>query len=140
MALLRRDQAKSKNKPVTSYIPIAQSLLSMELNPAVREQIKRKFEVSFVIAKEHIPFSKYPAILALEEKHGVDLGTTYNNRDSAHNIAHYIAESQQKLLYAKLKSCHLYSVLIDSSTDKGRVENELFVILFCEKDDFYCWS
>lgn len=44
MALLCRDQAKSKNKLVTSYSPIAQSLLSTELNPAVREQIKRKFE------------------------------------------------------------------------------------------------
>ena len=50
----------------------------------------KKFEVSFVLAKEHIPFSKYPAILALEEKHGVDLGTTYNNRDSAGNFVHYI--------------------------------------------------
>jgi len=33
MALLRRDQAKSKNETVTSYSPIAQSL-STELNPA----------------------------------------------------------------------------------------------------------
>ena len=93
----------------------------MELNPAAREQIKKKFEVSFVIAKEHIPFSKYSAILALEEKHGVDLGTTHNNRDSARNFMHYIAESQRKLWYAKLESCHFYSysVLMDSSTDKG---------------------
>jgi len=135
MALLRKDQAKSKHEPVTSYSPIAQSLLSMELNPTVKEQIRRKFEISFVLAKEHIPFSKYPAILALEEKHGVDLGTTYNNRDSARNFVHCIAESQRKLFYAKLESCHFYSMLMDSSTDKGRVENELFVILFCEKDD-----
>ena len=48
---------------------------------------------------------------------------------------HDIAESQQKLLYAKLESCHFYSVLMDNSTDKEHVENELFVILFCEKDD-----
>ena len=138
MALLRKDQAKSKNKQVTSYSPIAHSLLSTGLNPAVREQMK-KFEVSFVLAKEHIPFSKYPAILALEEKHGVDLVTTYNNRDSAGNFVHYIAESQQNLLHAKLESCHFYSVLINSSTDKGRVENELFVIFFVKKMT-YCWN
>jgi len=93
MALLHKDQAKSKHEPVTSYSPIAQSLLSMELNPTVKEQIRRKFEISFVLAKEHIPFLKYPAVLTLEEKHGVDLGTTYNNRDSARNFVHCIAES-----------------------------------------------
>lgn len=107
----------------------------MAINPAVREQIKRKFEISFVLAKEHIPFLKYPAIHDLEERHGVDLGTTYKNRDSARNFVHYIAESQRQHLYTTLASRHFYSILMDSSTDKGRVENELFVILFCQKDD-----
>jgi len=34
-----------------------------------------------------------------------------------------------------LASCHFYSVLMDGSANKGRVENELFVILFCKRDD-----
>ena len=29
----------------------------------------------------------------------------------------------------------MYSVLMDGSTDKGRIWNELFVIIFCKKDD-----
>ena len=45
----------------------------MAINPAIRKQIKRKFEISFVLAKEHIPFLKYPAIHDLEERHGVVL-------------------------------------------------------------------
>ena len=135
MALFRKDQAKSKHDPITTYSPIARSVLSMPINPAVTEQIKKKFEISFVLAKEHIPFLKYPAIHDLEERHGVDLGTTYKNRDSARNFVHYIAESQRQHLYTTLASSHFYSILMDSSTDKGQVENELFVILFCEEDD-----
>ena len=135
MALFRKDQAKSKHEPITAYSPIARSVLSMAINPAVREQIKRKFEISFVLAKEHIPFLKYPAIHDLEERHGVVLGAAYKNRDSARNFVHYIAESQRQHLYTTLASSHFYSILMDSSTDKGRDENELFVILFYEKND-----
>ena len=97
--------------------------------PAVREQVKKKFAISFLLAKEHIPFMKYPAIHELEERQG-----TYKNRDSGCNFVHYIAESQRQQLQASLASSHFYSVFMDGSTDKGRVENEVFVILFSKKD------
>ena len=119
MMYFRKDQAKSGNDPVTSYSPIAHSLLSSaSMDPAVRERIK-KFDISFVVAKEHIPFLKYPAIHELEERHGVDLGPTYKNRDSARNFVHYIAESQRRQLHVSLASCHFCSVLMDGSADKG---------------------
>ena len=47
MALLCRDQARSKREPITTYSPIARSLLSTALSPAVRDQMKKKFEISF---------------------------------------------------------------------------------------------
>ena len=58
-------------------------LSSASMDPAVRERVKKKFDISFVLAEEHIPFLKFPAIHELEERHGVDLGPTYKNRDSA---------------------------------------------------------
>lgn len=131
----RKDQAKSRNEPVANYSPIARSLLSSSMDPAVRERVKKKFDIGFVLAKEHIPFLRYPAIHGLEERHGVDLGATYKNRDSARNFVHYIAESQRQQLRVSLASHHFYSTLMDGSADKGRVENELFVILFCKQDN-----
>ena len=47
MALLCRDQARSKREPITTYSPIVRSLLSTALSPAVRDQMKKKFEISF---------------------------------------------------------------------------------------------
>ena len=52
-----RDQAKSRNKVITSYSPIARSLLSpIQMGPDVREQVKRKIDIRCVHAKEHIAF------------------------------------------------------------------------------------
>ncbi len=137
MMHFRKDQAKDRCEPITSYSPIARSIVSsMSMNPSVRDRVKKKFDISFVLAKEHIPFMKYPAIHELEEKHGVDLGITYKNRDSAQKFVHYIADCQRKDHQHTLKSfSHFYSILMDGSTDKGLVENELFVILYCRKDD-----
>jgi len=45
------------------------------MDPAVREGVKRKFDIGVVLAKEHIPFLKYPTIHKLkEERHTVNLG------------------------------------------------------------------
>ena len=129
---------RAQNEPITSYSPIARSFASSsDLDPTVKERVKRKFDISFLIAKEHVPFTKYAAIHDLEERHGVDLGLAYKNRDSAANFVHFIAESQRQHFYDTLRTsrCHFYSVLMDGSTDKGRIENELFVIIFCKKDD-----
>ena len=42
---------KSRNEPVTNYNPIARSLLSSLMAPAVREQVKKKFDISFVLER-----------------------------------------------------------------------------------------
>ena len=111
-------------------------MFSTTLRPAHREQIKKKFEICYLLAKEHIPFMKYPTIYNLEERHGVDLSSNYQNRDSASNFVHYIAESQRKSMYARLSdSTNFYSILLDSLTDQGWVEDEIFVIFYCEIND-----
>jgi len=46
-----------------------------------------------MMAKENIPFRKYPAIFELGERHGVDLGSAYKTKGSAKHFTHYIAES-----------------------------------------------
>ena len=103
MMVFHREQAISRHESITSYSPIVQSLLSSAMDPAVRERVKRKFDISMVLAKEHIPSLTYPAIHDSEERHGVDLGSTYKNRDSAHNFVHYIVESQRQQFHASLK-------------------------------------
>ena len=74
MALLCREQAKNASEPVTSYSTIARCLHNPSMDPAVRERIKKKFDIAYLMAKENLPFTKYPAIHDLLERNGVELG------------------------------------------------------------------
>ena len=125
--------AKASNLLVTSYSPIVRSLLVME--PTVKERMKKKFDICYVLAKENMGFRKYAALHELEERHGVDLGFAYKNDTSAKTFTHYIAESQQQCFLESLLTFNFYSFLMDGSTDAGNIEQELVMIEYCNQDD-----
>ena len=109
MALLRQEQAKNASEPVASYSTIACCLHNPSIGPATRERIKKKFDITYLMAKENLPFTKYPAIHDLLERHGVQLGFSYKTRESAHSFAHFIAESLKS--YQSLKKLSLQDPL-----------------------------
>ena len=86
------------------------------------------------MAKESIPFTKYPALHQLENYHGVELGNTYSTADSAKIFTSYIAESQRKAFLNDLAKYKFSSFLIDESTDAGNLEDELIVVQCSMKD------
>ena len=133
MVQLRAEQAKTTNAPIATYAPIARSMHI--LDNSAQERMSKKFDICFMTAKENIAFHKYPAIHALESRHGVNLGQSYATKDSAKSFTHYIAESQRQEFNRTLSFSHFYSFLMDSTTDAGNIEDELIVILYCEKDD-----
>ena len=53
---------------------------------------KTKFKVAYFVAKEELPLSKYPQLLNLEEKHGVDLGKAYRSDKSCNMFIAHIGE------------------------------------------------
>ena len=130
MVRVRADAARASNQPVTSYCPIARSLLVMD--EAVQRRMKKKFDICFVMAKESLG---YPALHALEERHGVDLGFAYKTDVSAQTFTHYIAEAQRQSFLNKLSTSNFYSFLMDGSTDAGNVEDELVLVQYCTQDD-----
>ena len=75
----------------------------MKLDAQSQECLRRKFDLSFTMAKERIPFTKYSPLYQLESRHSVDMGTTYNNDVSCKNFTHFIAESQPSSFIAFLK-------------------------------------
>ena len=89
------------------------------------------------MAKEGIPFTKYPVLYQLESRHEVDMGLAYNNYVAAKCFTHYIAESQWKAFVNFLKTnVHFFSFLMDGTTDVSNTEDEAIAILYCKKDDF----
>lgn len=133
MSLLRVEQAKATNAALTTYAPIAKSLLSMD--KSLEERMGKKFDICYVLAKENLAFRKYPVLHELESRHGVDLGQSYATKDSAKLFTHFIAESQRSAFMQSLSTTLFCSFLMDGTTDAGKVEDQLIVIMSFCKDD-----
>ena len=64
MNFLKINQTKDKEEPLATIAPIVNSLL--KLDASTHDRLQRKFDICFVMAKEGIPFTKYPALYQLE--------------------------------------------------------------------------
>ena len=133
MARMRADSAKASGGSAALSTAIGRCLLTID--EETRARMRRKFDACYVMAKESMPFAKYPALLELEARHGVDLGFAYQTPDSAKTFTGYIAKSQRHAFLRTLSSSHFYSILMDGTTDAGNQEDELTVIVYCSRDD-----
>ena len=123
MVCFNKDRAKANNQPVESVSPIARCLLTMD--PTTRARMNRKFDVCYFLAKEGLAFKKYPGILELESRHGVDIGPAYLSDTSAQQFTHYIAQSQRQNFLQFFSGKHFFSFMMDGTTDSGNLEDEL---------------
>ena len=82
----------------------------------------KRFDLSYVMAKESIPFGKYPALVQLEQRHRVDMCQAYNTQESLKNFTGFIAKSQRQAFLSSLfRSSHFFSLLMDGTTDAGNI-------------------
>ena len=93
------------------------------------EQVKKKFEVAYFVAKEEVAFKKYPAIVKLEELHGVDIGQSYRNDVNCAEFIDYISKDIQQTLSQKMISANFFSILFDGAMDNATKDQEGFYVL-----------
>ena len=105
------------------------------LSEVDRTRMRRKFDISFVMAKEGIAFEKFSPLCELESRHDVELGHAYKTAPSAKLFTYYIAQAQRQQFLKVLCENSFYSFLMDGSTDVGNIEQELVVVLTSFKDD-----
>ena len=70
----------------------------------------------------------------LEERHGVTLGSAYKTETTAREFTHFIAESHRQELVLTLESAKFFSLLLDGSTDAGNLDNELLLVVWCDRE------
>ena len=68
------------------------------------------------------------------KRHGVDIGLSYTNEHSGRTFVHYIAEAKQQMLVDKIVNAKFYSLLLDTSTGTGNVDNEVLLVVWCDHD------
>ena len=132
MMLLKKEQSQSFGLGPSSYAPIAKALTVLpEGNKA---SLRVKFDIAHFVATEKLAFTKYPRICELEAHHGVDMGTSYTNEVAGKTFCHYIAESRREDLTKRLSEVRFFSLLMDGSTDSGNIDDEMFLVLWCDVD------
>ena len=87
--------AKSKGESFFANSIVGQSLTTLDATTQAR--MRRKFDVCYIMAKENIPFSKYPSVLELEDRHDVDMGPAYRTSDSAKRLTSFIATAKEMI-------------------------------------------
>lgn len=134
MAKMRMANSRASGESAATSTTIGRFLSSMD--DETRSRMAKKFDVCYTMAKESIPFTKYPALLEMESRHGVDIGHAYRTPDSAKAFTSYIARSQRQAFLNTLSSSgsRFFSFLMDGTTDAGNQEDEMIVLLYCHKD------
>ena len=122
MARLRADHAKASGGSAVLSSTIGRGLST--LDHETRSRMGRKFDLCVVIAKQSIPFAKYPALLQLEECHA---------RPSLSLASSLEVGVRASLIHFLQKS--FLGAADGGTTDAGNVEEELIAILYCAKDD-----
>ena len=108
-------------------LPLSASFLAGDQRTT--EQVKKKFEVAYFVAKEEMAFKKYPSILKLEEMHGVDIGNAYRNDISCGDFVDYVGKGMRNSLSQKLKNANFFSIFFDGATDNSTKDQECFYVL-----------
>ena len=120
---------KQRSSNVCDYSPIARSVAQSSMDASTREKMKRKFDITYLMAKEKLAFTKMAPICELEERHGVDLGAGYKNDRACATFTEFISRDLQITLSSELSKHNFFSVQADATTDAGHVEVELYMVL-----------
>ena len=107
--------------------------ISRAMASASSEEVKREsklFDVAYVVAREDLPFTKYPLLIELERRHGVRVGQTYATEHKCKEFTMLIGETFREAALNELKMSRYFAILMDSSTDSSVKEKELVYVLF----------
>ena len=132
MNLLEREHAIARGDGPSTYAPIAKAIEKMSAVESAR--LRRRFDIAYLVATEKLSYLKYPSICELEKKHGVDIGVAYTNEGSGRMFVHYIAETRRREIVDKINNVKFFSILLDGSTDKGNIDNEAILLIYCDTD------
>ena len=92
--------------------------------------LSKLFDLTYLVAKEELPFSKYPTLFEIEKRHGVRLGSTYATEHKCRDFVVIIGETMREKALDSLKQSKYFSVLMDGSTDSSITEKELMYVQY----------
>ena len=95
-----------------------------QLNKEVASKLEKLFDIAYFVAKMEMPFTMYPHLCLLEEKHAVELGQTYRNDKACKDFIVSISDQFKNEIGEQLQRAQFLGVMADSATDVGAREVE----------------
>jgi len=90
-----------------------------------RNDVAKKINTAYFIAKEELPFTKFPKLLNLQRKNGLQILETYSTDKKCTEMVSTIRKVyQNKLAKTVNENIKYMSIMIDGGEDVGGVENE----------------
>jgi len=84
-----------------------------------------KMNTAYFIAKGELPFTKFPGLLQLQQKNGIQMTNTYSNDPKCAEMVATVGALTKDEFAEKLQNEARYiSVMIDGATDASSTENE----------------
>ena len=121
-----RDSFIAKQKAFEDR-PIMKSFVKMsnKSDEEQRNDVAKKMNTAYFIAKEELPFTKFPKLLDLQRKNGLQIGETYSTDKKCAEMVSTISNVyQNKLAKTVNENVKYMSIMIDGGEDAGGVENE----------------
>ena len=87
---LERQPTRTMNEILRST-PIGRAVASASSEE--KDRVSRLFEVAYMISREEMPFTKFPAIMELEKRHGVCLGEKYQTEHKCQEFTSIFGET-----------------------------------------------
>ncbi len=129
MMLLAKEKARAAGQGPSAYAPIIQSF--NRLGSDERRRLRFKVNTAYFIANEKLSFSirdyvnykdtmeliwmKHILMIMLEKR-----------------LFTLLLKSKRNELRERLKKAKFFSLLLDGSTDKGNIDNELCLVVWCD--------
>ena len=84
-----------------------------------------KMNTAYFIAKEELPLTKFPGLLQLQQKNGIQITNTYSNDIKyAEMVATVSTMIKEGLAENLRKEARYISIMTDGATDASSTENE----------------
>ena len=116
---LERQPTRTINE-ILRNTPIGRAVASASSEE--KDRVSRLCEVAYMISREEMPFTKFPAIVELDKRYG------HHTEHKCQEFAGIIGETMTDDLVEALRSCRYMSVLMAGSTDSSVTEKEPFYV------------
>ena len=116
--------------------PIFKSFVKMKnrCDEEQRKDVAMKINTAYLVAKEELPFTKFPKLLDLQRKNGLQIGERYSTDKKCAEMVSTISKVYQNKLAVTVNQHIKYMSIIDGGEDAGGVENETIHSKFVEND------